>query len=142
MVDLGNSLDLVIVMVVRGVAVEVATPLQESDATDVFMWVTLSPGAKLRWYEWVTTVVMRRSQHSCWVSRCYPVMVVTTVFTRDNLGNSSLDVVARHLGNLVTRDIVEAILMVVGLTSSSMAEDVVAEVGPLLVRSSVTGAGN
>ena len=70
------------------------------------------------------------------MSRCYPVTVVTTVFTRDNPGNSSLDVVARHLGNLVTRD-----MMVAGLTSNSMAEDVVAEVGPLLVRSSVTGAG-
>ena len=79
--------------------------------------------------------MMRRSQHSCWVSRCYPVMVVTTVFTRDNLGNSSLDVVARHLGNLVTRD-----MMVAGLTSNSMAEDMVAKVGPLLVRSSVTCA--
>ena len=69
------------------------------------------------------------------MSRCYPVTVVTTVFTRDNLGNSSLDVVARHLGNLVTRD-----MMVAGLTSNSMAEDMVAKVGPLLVRSSVTGA--
>ena len=47
LVDLGNSLDLVIIVVVRGVAVEVATPLQdESDATDVVVWVTLPPGAK------------------------------------------------------------------------------------------------
>ena len=100
------------------------------------------------WYEWLTTVMLkRRSQHSCWVNRCCPVMVVTTTPTRDNLGNSSLNMVAGHLGNLVTRDILEAILMVVGLASSSMAEvvvvpeDVVAEVGPLQVRSFVTGAG-
>ena len=39
LVDLGNSLEnLVVVMMVRGVAVEVATPLQdESDATGVVM---------------------------------------------------------------------------------------------------------
>ena len=49
MVDLGNSLDLVIIVVVRGVAVEVATPLPESDVTDVVMWVTLPPSASLKY---------------------------------------------------------------------------------------------
>ena len=127
MVDLGNSLDLVIIVVVRGVAVEVATPLPESDVTDVVMWATLPPNASLD--KGVIIVVMKRSQRSWQVSRCY-----LTEFTTDNLGNSSLDVVARHLGNLVTRD-----MIIADLTSNSVAEDV-EKVGQLLVKSSVTGA--
>ena len=126
MADLGNSLDLVISMVVRGVAVEVATPLPESDVTDVVMWATLPPNASLD--KGVIIVVMKRSQHSWRASRC------CLEFTTDNLGNSSLDVVARHLGNLVTRD-----MMIADLTSNSVAEDV-EKVGQLLDKSSVTGA--
>ena len=75
------------------------------------------------------------------------MVVVTATPTRDNLGSSSsLDMVAGHLDNLDTRGTLEAILMVVGLPSSSMAEvvvvpeDVVAEEGPQQDRSFVTGA--
>ena len=126
MADLGNSLELVISMVVRGVAVEEAAPLPESDDTDVVMLATLPPNASLD--KRVIIVVTKRSQRSWQVSRCY-----LTEFITDNLGNSSLDVVARHLDNLVTRD-----MIIPDLTSNNVAEDV-EKVVLLLDKSSVTG---